>query len=85
MPKRKVNFNGQDIMAEEVEFESDGAEKWNTYVLHDGTTLKVKAVLADVLRVDGMYAPNGDPVYTINAQLLVNTNAPENLKRKNQS
>ena len=69
-------------MAEEVEFESDGAEKWNTYALHDGTTLKVKAVLAGVMRVDGHYAPNGDPLYSVNAQIVVASNAPDNLKRK---
>jgi hypothetical protein len=84
MAKRKVKLGEQEFMAEEIEFESEGAEKWNTYVLHDGTTLKVKAVLADVLRVDGHYAPNGDPVYTINAQMIVATNAPDSLKRKDQ-
>ncbi len=69
-------------MAEEVEFEADSAEKWNTYVLHDGTTLKLKAVLADVLRVDGEYAPNGDPLYTVNASIVVSTSAPENMRKK---
>jgi len=69
-------------MAEEVEFEAETAEKWNTYALHDGTTLKMKAVLADVLRVDGQWAPNGDPLYTVNAQVIVSTVAPDNLKKK---
>jgi hypothetical protein len=82
MAKRKVNLGGTEYMAEEIEFESDGAEKWNLYVLQDGTTLKVKAVLSEVLRVDGMYAPNGDPMYTANAQIVVATSAPEHLKKK---
>ncbi len=82
MAKRKINLGGQEFMAEEVEFESESGEKWNSYVLHDGTTLKIKAVLAEVLRVDGQYAPNGDPLYTVNASLVVSSNAPENLKRK---
>lgn len=82
MAKRKINVGGQDFMAEDVEFEPEAPEKWNTYVLHDGTTLKVKAVLADVLRIEGQYAPNGDPLYTVNASLVVSTNVPENLKRK---
>lgn len=82
MAKRKINLGGQDLMAEEIEFEIDGGEKWNSYALHDGTSLKVKAVLADVLRVEGVYAPNGDPVYTINASLVVSSNSPENLKKK---
>ncbi len=69
-------------MGEEVEFQPESAEGWNTYALHDGTKLKVKAVLADVVRLDGQYAPNGDPLYTINASLVVTTTAPESLKRK---
>jgi hypothetical protein len=84
MAKRKVNLGGREFMAEEIEFQSEGAEGWNTYALLDGTKLKVKAVLADVMRLDGQYAPNGDPLYTINASLVVTTNAPDNLKRKAQ-
>jgi hypothetical protein len=82
MGKRKINLGGQEFMAEEIEFESESGEKWNSYILHDGTTLKVKAVVAEVLRVDGQYAPNGDPLYTVNASLVVSSNAPDNLKRK---
>ena len=82
MAKRKVNLGEQEFMAEEVEFESESGEKWNSYVLHDGTALKLKVVLADVLRVDGQYAPNGDPLYTINASIIAATNAPEHMKRK---
>jgi hypothetical protein len=83
MGKRKVNVGGQDFMAEEVEFEPEGAEKWNTYILHDGSTLKVKAILADVMRLDGQFSPNGDPVYTVNASIVVSTNSPDNLRKKN--
>jgi hypothetical protein len=82
MAKRKINVGGQEFMGEEVEFESDGAEKWNTYLLHDGTTLKVKAVLAEVLRVEGAYAPNGDPIYSVNSSIVVSSNSPENLRRQ---
>jgi hypothetical protein len=82
MAKRKVNIGGQEFMGEEVAFESETAERWNEYALHDGTTLKMKAVLADVVRVDGQWAPNGDPIYSVNAQIIVNTNAPESMKKK---
>ena len=42
--RRKVNFQGQMVDAESVEFEAD-KELWSTYILHDGTALKIKAVL----------------------------------------
>jgi hypothetical protein len=82
MAKRKVNLGGQEFMAEEVEFEAEGAEKWNTYLLQDGTKLKMKAVVSDVLRLDGQYAPNGDPLYSVNTQVVVNTVSPDTLKRR---
>ncbi|HVB98592.1 MAG TPA: hypothetical protein VNJ12_04575 [Candidatus Dormibacteraeota bacterium] len=69
-------------MAEEIEFEVPDGEKWNKYILHDGTELKLKAVVAEILRIEGQYAPNGDPLYTVNASLIINSNAPESLKRK---
>lgn len=68
-------------MAETVDFET-AKEYWNTYVLHDGTELKLKTILAEVLRVDGQYAPNGEPLYVVNASTVVNTHSPDNLRRK---
>jgi len=82
MAKRKVSLGGHEYMAEEIEFESDSGEKWNTYALHDGTALKLKVVLTDVLRVEGQFAPNGDPLYTVNASIVAATNSPESLKKK---
>jgi len=68
-------------MAEEIPFETE-RESWNTYLLQDGTTMKIKSVLAEVLRVEGMYAPNGDPLYMVNASPVVATVAPDHLKKK---
>jgi hypothetical protein len=79
--KRKVNLGGHEFMAEPIEFEID-KEAWNSYVLHDGTTMKLRVVLAEVLRVEGQYAPNGDPLYIVNASTVVNTVAPESLRKK---
>ena len=60
--RRKVNFQGQMVDAESVEFEAD-KELWSTYILHDGTALKIKAVLTDVSRLEGIFSPNGRPRY----------------------
>jgi len=83
MAKRKVKLGDKEFMGEEIPFEAEVPEKWNQYALHDGTSLKVKVVLAEVVRLDGMYAPNGDPLYSVNTQLVVSTNAPDSLKKKN--
>ncbi len=81
MAKRKVNLGGREVMAEEIEFETE-KENWNTYILHDGTTLKMKTVLAGILRVENEYGPTGDPIYIVNASPVVSTTSPEHLKKK---
>jgi hypothetical protein len=81
MTKRKMVVGGREFEGEEVEFESE-REGWSIYLLQDGTTLKLKSVLSQVLRVDGQYAPNGDPLYVVNVAPVLNTTAPEHLRKK---
>lgn len=81
MAKRKMNYGGREVSVEEIEFEAE-REPWNVYILSDGSQLKVKAVLSAVFRVDGEYAPNGDPIYMVQASPIIATSAPEHLKRK---
>ena len=81
MAKRKVNVGGQEMVAEDIPFEAE-REGWNVYILEDGTTLKLRTVLAEVFRVEGAYAPNGDPMYVVNANPVMAVNAPDSLKRK---
>lgn len=81
MPKRKVNLGGKEYTAEVLEFETL-REGWNSYALEDGTELKLKAVVTDIVRLDGAYAPNGDPLYMVQSSNIVATNVPEGLKRQ---
>jgi hypothetical protein len=80
MAKRKVNFQGQEVWGEEIEFETE-REGFNTYILHDGTKLKMKSVVSEILRLD-LNKPDGEPIYLINATNVVSAIVPENLKRK---
>jgi hypothetical protein len=81
MTKRKLNVGGQEVFGESVEFETE-KESWNVYILHDGTTLKLKAVLAEIFRVDGVFDPNGQPLYVVNANPVMSVDAPEQLRQK---
>jgi len=57
-------------------------EEWNEYELEDGTKLKVKLVLVDVLRFPD-YTPLGEPVYQIMSRnVLKTTYVPDDLKKK---
>jgi len=66
-------------MGQELEFETE-RESWNTYILEDGTKVKLKAVASSIVRLDE-YLPNGDPMYVVNASNVVATDVPDNLKR----
>lgn len=78
--KKQYNLGGQQVPGEEVEFETE-RESWNTYILHDGTTLKFKAVVSSVVKLDA-YNANGEPIYMVNASNVVSANVPESLKKK---
>jgi len=68
-------------MGEEVEFEPDGAEKWNVYLLTDGTKLRLKAVAASIVRLDE-YLPTGEPIYIVNSTPVVAVDVPDSLRKK---
>lgn len=78
--KKKYNFQGREIMGEEIEFETE-REGWNVYILEDGTKIKVKPVPTSFIRLDE-YLPNGDPMYMVNATNIISADVPEGLKRK---
>lgn len=78
--KKKYNLGGREIMGEEIEFETE-REGWNTYLLQDGTKLRLKAVAASIVRLDE-YLPTGDPMYLVNASNVVATDVPDQLKRR---
>jgi len=67
---------------EEVDFENE-KEHWNVYKLSDGSTLKVKLVLVNVVRSRDQYDPLGNPIYGITSQNIIKVlNVPEKFKRK---
>ncbi len=80
MAKKKVQFQGREVWGEEVDFEVEN-ERFNSYILHDGTRLKMKTVVTNVLRLD-QYSQDGDPFYLVNSTNIVSAEVPDNLKRK---
>lgn len=66
----KVVIDGVEIDAQPVSFQ-EGSESWNTYLLPDGKTLRVKAVLMAVHTVPGAADAQGRPVYAVETQNVV--------------
>jgi hypothetical protein len=57
-------------------------ENWNEYLLEDGTALFIKQTLIEVLKVEGEYDLEGNPIYLFKTTQLVKTTIPPSLKRK---
>lgn len=80
--KKTYNFAGQQVPGEEVEFEAE-IDRFNVYLLADGTKVKVKAAVLKIVRLDAWTA-DGDPIYLVNTQPMVASDVPDSLKRRQQ-
>jgi hypothetical protein len=81
MPEDKVtiNFGGRQVEATPIDV-NQSSEKWNDYLLEDGTVLKMKLILKKVLRVDNEHDAEGNPVYVMQSTNVSAITAPKNLK-----
>ncbi|MBI2858663.1 MAG: hypothetical protein HYX90_06265 [Chloroflexi bacterium] len=77
----KVRWQGKDVDALEVRFKGI-REDWNEYDLEDGTTLRMKAVVAEIIRVVDQYDQENNPVYMVKSTNMLVVKAPDNLKKK---
>ncbi len=78
--KTKLNLNGQLVDATSVPVRSS-QENWSEYILEDGTVIRMKLVVTEVFRVEGIYDPDGNPVYHIKSGNIASAMPPENLKK----
>lgn len=78
--KSKINFGGREVDGTFVEVNSSN-ERWNEYLLEDGTVLKMKLILKKVMKIDGQYDPEGNPVYVMQSTNVSAINSPSHLRR----
>lgn len=50
---------------------TDSKEPWTEYTLGDGTKIRIKQALISIAKIDGKTAPNGDPIYSVQAQQIM--------------
>jgi hypothetical protein len=82
--KTKVLFNGKMVDGMEVPIEESN-EKWSEFKFEDGTIVRAKISLIQVIRVDGEYDPLGNPTYAMNmTPTMAIIEAPEHLRKKVQ-
>jgi len=66
----KVKYQGREVEATEVEFLTR-KEDFNEYQLTDGTVIKMKTVVTDVVKIEGEVDPEGNPVYQVRSTNIV--------------
>jgi hypothetical protein len=47
---------------------TDSKEPWSEYTLEDGTKIRFKQTLVNIIRLDNKKNLNGDPVYVVQSQ-----------------
>ena len=57
-------------------------EEWSAYTIEDGTRMRVKLVVVDVIRLDVTNDATGEPVYVVKSQTILNPDVPDVLKVK---
>jgi hypothetical protein len=68
------------VDAVEVEIEVS-TERWTEVTLKDGSLIRIKPVILSVLRIDGQYDQEGNPVYQVKANQVMTASAPDHLKK----
>ena len=59
-----------------------GAEYFNEYLVEDGTVVKLKLVVTEILRLDGEYDAEGSPIYIVISTNVPYVSAPDDLRQK---
>lgn len=79
--KKKVPLpDGRVVEGTVMSFQT-GGEHWNEYLVDDGTIVRVKLVVTDIIRLDGEYNAQGDPIYTVESTNVSAISAPEELRQ----
>jgi hypothetical protein len=78
---RRINLpDGSEAEATVMTFQTHG-EHWNEYLVDDGSLLRLKPVVTEILRVEGQYDPAGNPAYVVQSTNVVAVDAPDELRR----
>lgn len=80
--RTQVPWMGKIMDGMEVPVE-ESSEKWSEIKLEDGTIIRVKQSVASVVRVDGQYDAEGNPLYVIkSAPAVAIVHVDERLRRR---
>ena len=80
--KQKVQLPGSNAIVDAVEVTVDEAtERWTDIQLADGSHIRIKTVVLEVLRLEGQYDGDGKPLYQLKASQIMTVTSPEHLQK----
>ncbi len=79
--KTETEFKGRKVATSDLDFKTV-SEEWNEYELEDGTRMRLKTVVSKILRLEGTYNADGDPVYQVVSTNILAPDIPPGLKMK---
>jgi hypothetical protein len=83
--KRKVRLpDGREVDAVIVPFQT-GGEHWNEYLCDDGSIVRLKPVVTEILRIEGEYDQQGNPIYRVQNVNVTHVIAAESQRKGGDS
>ena len=79
--RRKVRFGNEEVDGLEMSFQNV-AEHWNEYLLTDGSVLRLKSVVTEVMRIADRFDAEGNPVYVVKSAQIVAVSPSERAKKR---
>ena len=81
--KAKVSFEGQNHVGVRVGLK-ETAEPWARIELDDGSIVRLKTVVTEVVRVLDKYDAEGVPIYVVKSTNIASVECPEHLRKDAQ-
>jgi hypothetical protein len=73
-------ISNREVEAVSVDFDAK-AERWSTYELSDGSTIKLRTTPVSITRFEGEHDQAGNPMYTISSNTIIRVvSAPKELR-----
>ena len=76
----KVPFQGAPVDGEDLDFKTI-REEWNEYQTSDGSTIRVKLVMTNIVKLKDKYDPTGSPIYVVRSSIVLAVSPSEKSKK----
>ncbi len=82
--KVRVPWKGKDVEGIRLKFKTK-EEDWSHYETEDGSTVKMKTVVSDIIRLLKEQKEDGEPIYLVKSTNILEVETAEHLKKPGKS